>query len=87
MKITIYTKKDCHLCEEAKAILSRFAHEYPLSVDEIDIESDSATFEKYRYEIPVVLLNDRKIFKYRIDEKKFHRILREAAIRQQHPEG
>lgn len=78
MRVTIYTKKDCHLCEEAKAVLSKFAREYPLIVDEIDIESDSAIFEKYRYEIPVVLLNDRKIFKYRIDEKKLHRILREA---------
>ena len=79
MKITIYTKKDCHLCDEAKKVLSGFVQEYSLSVKEIDIEGDRDAFEKYRYEIPVVLLNDRKIFKYRIDEKRFHRILRDAA--------
>jgi glutaredoxin len=79
MKITIYTKKDCHLCDEAKSVLSKFAREYSFTVAEVDIEGDTALFEKYRYEIPVVLLDDRKIFKYRIDEKRFHRLLREAA--------
>jgi glutaredoxin len=71
LKLTIYSKKDCHLCEEAKAILSK----YPVELEEIDIEDNAELYEKYRYEIPVIFLDDRKIFKYKVDERKLQRLL------------
>jgi glutaredoxin len=74
LKLTIYSKKDCHLCEEAKAILSRYASA-SVSLEEIDIETNPELYEKYRYEIPVIFLDDRKLFKYRVDEKKLRRAL------------
>lgn len=78
MKITIYSKKDCHLCEEAKALLVRFANQYPIEIEELNIEEDEGLFEKYRDEIPVIFLNGRKLFKYRIDEKKLRKVIQSA---------
>jgi len=72
LKLTIYSKKDCHLCEEAKSVLAK----YPVEIEEIDIETDPQLFEKYRYEIPVIFLDDRKLFKYRVDEKKLQQLIR-----------
>jgi len=78
VKIEIYSKKDCHLCDEAKAKLREFAERFPIHVDEIDIEQDPVVFEKHRYEIPVVYLEGRKLFKYRIDDAKLERAIRAA---------
>jgi glutaredoxin len=72
LKLTIYTKKDCHLCEEAKSVLRK----YQVELEEVDIESDPALFEKYQYEIPVVMVEEQKLFKYRVDEKKLKRALK-----------
>jgi len=69
--VRIYSKKECHLCDEAKHVLARFASKYPLEIKEIDIEQDPAAFEQFHEEIPVIFLEDTKLFKYKIDERKF----------------
>ncbi len=81
IQVTIYSKKDCHLCDEAKAVLRDFAVEYPLQIEEIDIESEKEVFEKFKHEIPVIFVMGRKSFKYRIDKKKLDRILKDAMTR------
>jgi glutaredoxin len=70
--ILIYSKPDCHLCEEAKFILKKLK----LDFQEINIEQDAEAFEKYRYEIPVVFLDDVKISKGRLDEGKLKTALK-----------
>jgi Glutaredoxin-like domain (DUF836) len=64
------------LCDVAKELLHQFAEKYPLTIEEVDIDQDPDAFEKYHEEIPVVFLNDRKLFKYRIDVKKLERALK-----------
>lgn len=78
IQVTIYSKTDCHLCDEAKAVLHDFAVRYPLQIEEIDIESDKEVYEKFKHEIPVILVEGRKLFKYRIDKTKLHRAIRDA---------
>ena len=64
------------MCDVAKELLHHFAETYPLTIEEVDIDQDPAAFEKYRYEIPVIFVDNRKLFKYRIDVKKLERALR-----------
>lgn len=54
LNVTLYTRKGCHLCEDAKAELNSLQPQFPHRLAEIDIESDSALVEKYGLEIPVV---------------------------------
>ncbi len=75
VKLQIYSKKECHLCDKAKEVLQRLAKEYSLAVQEIDIEQDSETFDRFRYEIPVIFLEGTRLFKYRIDEKKLRKAI------------
>jgi hypothetical protein len=63
------------LCDVAKEVLERFAKEFPLEIQAVDIESDPDLFEKYRYEIPVVLIDGKKLFKYRIEEDRLRKVL------------
>jgi hypothetical protein len=66
--LRIYSKPDCHLCDVAKEVVRRVAMKYPLQVEVVNILEDPEAHDLYKEEIPVGVLDGRKIFKYRIDE-------------------
>ena len=57
-KVTLYTGPNCHLCEQAKALLYPLLAEKGLRLDEVDIQQDAALREKYAIRIPVVALTN-----------------------------
>ena len=79
--LTIYSRPGCHLCDEMKAIVHRVADaaKPPLAVEEIDISTDPDLEARYGLEIPVLLVDGRKIAKYRVTEEALSRILRARA--------
>ena len=50
----LYSKRECHLCDEAAAILTSIAAELDLDWHRVDIEADPALFERLRYAIPII---------------------------------
>jgi len=66
-RITFYTKTDCELCHAAKATLLALQPQLGFELDEIDITTDPALYAAFHVEIPVVYLDGRKVFKYRVD--------------------
>ncbi|HEX2995040.1 MAG TPA: DUF2085 domain-containing protein [Anaerolineales bacterium] len=52
--VTFYTRKDCHLCDQAKADLESLQEQIPHRLVEIDIDSDPALQKKYLVEVPVI---------------------------------
>jgi hypothetical protein len=80
VRLTIYSKPGCHLCDEMKSLVHRVIAQQPagrdVRVDEIDISTDAALLERYGLEIPVLLADGRKIAKYRVSERELTRILR-----------
>jgi glutaredoxin len=74
--ITIYSKKDCHLCDIAKETLLKVQQELPFTLNEIDIEKDRTAFEKYKYLIPVIEIDGEEAFNYKVDENEFKKILK-----------
>lgn len=54
LTVTLYTRKDCHLCEQARADLTALQSSHPHRLVEIDIDSDPVLQKKYLIEIPVV---------------------------------
>ncbi|MCI0614159.1 glutaredoxin family protein [bacterium] len=75
MKIKILSKPDCHLCDVAKEAIQRVTKRLPIEIEVIDIEKDPELFNQYRNDIPVIFLDERKIFKHRVDEQKLKKIL------------
>jgi glutaredoxin len=69
MTVTLYSKPGCHLCEDVRALLDDLAAERGFQLEEVDIQTDAALYARYRYEIPVVLIDGREIAKGRIDER------------------
>ena len=54
LTVTLYMRKECHLCEQAKADLETLQEQYPHRLVEVDIDSDPALQRSYLLEIPVV---------------------------------
>ncbi len=65
-EVVLYTKAGCHLCEEAQDMLEDIAALTTYTLTEIDIRSDPVIFEKYRYRIPVIIVNNGTIVEGRI---------------------
>ena len=66
--VTFYTKAGCHLCEEARDMLEDIAALTQFELTEIDIRNNPNTFEKYRYRIPVIIVdNEENMLEGRID--------------------
>jgi glutaredoxin len=66
-RVTFYTKAGCHLCDMAREILDEVAAHVAYELTEIDIRSDSALFEEYRYRIPVILVNGQGVAEGRVE--------------------
>jgi len=54
LTVTLYTREDCHLCEQAKEDLGTLQDLVPHRLVEVDIEQDDALLNAYALEIPVV---------------------------------
>jgi glutaredoxin len=74
--VTIYSKKECHLCDVAKEELEALQCDFEFSLKEVDIEQDKLAFEKYKFLIPVIEVDGDIISTYRVNEKKLTDILK-----------
>ena len=77
IELTIYSRPGCHLCEDMKAVVTHVvgASALPITVSEIDISTDRDLEARYGLEIPVLLLDGKKVAKYRVTEAELTRML------------
>ncbi len=54
VRIKLYTRQGCELCEQAKEMLGKLAGEHPHELVEVDIERDPALLARYFERIPVL---------------------------------
>ena len=78
MRIDIYSKPDCSLCEKAKLIILQVQKRIPFEIREVNIEEDRTLFEKFQYDIPVIFIDGRKAFKHRVRAEELEGRLRRA---------
>ena len=73
--VVVYSRKDCHLCEIVKSTLAQVQGEADFRWREVDIDTDPELRQKFTDEVPVVFIDGRKAFKYRMDVSDFLRVL------------
>jgi glutaredoxin len=71
MVVTLYAKAGCCLCDDARAMLEDLASAREFELREVDIRSDTALFERYRYRIPVITVDGREVLEGRIEPSAF----------------
>jgi glutaredoxin len=59
MNITIYSRQDCHLCEE---VLLYLQSKKNLIVENIDVDSDIELIKMFGELIPVILIDGKTIY-------------------------
>ena len=77
----LYSKRECHLCDEAAAILTSIAAELDLDWHRVDIEADPALFERFRYDIPVLEILGGATLQWPTTRERVRRAVLERASR------
>lgn len=52
--VTLYTRTDCHLCEQAEADLQQLQGSFPHRLNLVDVDSTQELRERFGFEVPVV---------------------------------
>lgn len=76
LHLQIYTRKSCCLCEEMKSVVRAAAMRFPITLEETDIDTCAELQALYGAEIPVLFINGRKAFKYRVTARELQKRLR-----------
>ena len=71
--VIVYSKPGCHLCDEAKAVMENAGVSHRFTLVEVNIESDPELLRKYKYDIPVVMIDGVECFRHRVDVQEFIR--------------
>lgn len=74
-EVVVYSRKGCHLCEIVKESLSKLQRRGGFHWREVDVDGDENLRRRFTDEVPVVFIDGRKAFKYRMDEQEFLRKL------------
>jgi glutaredoxin len=66
--ITLYSKPDCHLCDDARVALEGLSSELGFVLEELDISADEALHRAYFERIPVLVLDGEELCEYFVEE-------------------
>ena len=82
IRVTLYTRRDCELCHEMEELLAAELPRFDVELSRREIDGDPELEARFGREVPVLLVNDRKAFKYRCTARELRkRLLREARAR------
>jgi hypothetical protein len=71
VKVILYSKPGCHLCEQSKEAMQAAGCSDLFTIEEINIETDPELNARYRYDIPVILINGTEAFRHRLLAEEF----------------
>ncbi len=73
--LTLYSRPECCLCEEMKGVVAQVRQEVAVTLEEVDISTDPGLEARFGQEVPVLCINGRKAFKYRVTAGELRRRL------------
>jgi hypothetical protein len=83
LRLTIFSKPGCHLCDDMKAVVRQEMAGFPgIELEEVDVSTDPALLALYGLEIPVLAVDGKKVAKYRISRAELARLLQARGRRQ-----
>ena len=72
--LIIYSRADCHLCDDAKAVLGEYL-EYLPEIKAVDIDADPELKSRFDTLVPVVEIDGQVRFHGRVDEILLRRLI------------
>ena len=75
VRVLLYSKPGCHLCDEARTVIEAVCAELGESFAEVDITTSPELMGRYREEIPVTLVDGVQHDYWRVDADRLRRAL------------
>jgi glutaredoxin len=69
-KLTLYSRRDCCLCDEMKAVIGEVASKLAFELEEIDVDTSAELQKHYGEQVPVLFIDGRRAFKFRVTAKQ-----------------
>ena len=71
MKVTIYSRHGCHLCEVAEETVRDVKREVDFDLDVVYIDGDAELEKLYGEEVPVTMIDGKRHDYFRVDRERF----------------
>lgn len=75
MRLTLYGRSYCHLCEEMLDALTPLRNQYGFDVEWIDVDQDLALEAKHGEFVPVLMHGETMICHYHLDAARLTALL------------
>ena len=75
-RITLYARPGCHLCDDARQVISKVADDLGVAWEERDITLSEADQREYWDKIPVTFVDGVQHDFWRVSEQRLRRALR-----------
>ena len=69
-QLTVYVRRDCHLCTDMTQALERLREELNFEINTVDIDRDPELVELYTTRVPVLVDDDMEICYYFLEESR-----------------
>ena len=77
-EVTLYTRKDCGLCDDLAETLRRLAPDLRFTLTEQDVDADAALRDLYNEIVPVVVVAGRVVATAPVDLRTLETALADA---------
>ena len=75
VRVRIYSRPGCHLCDDAREIVARVCADLETSYEEVDITTDAELLRRFTDEIPVTFVDGAQHDFWRVDEARLRAAL------------
>ena len=65
IRLTLYTRPGCHLCDTMKNVVDEVAREEPVTLREVDVTGDAGLERRFGTEVPVLTHGERIVARVR----------------------
>jgi hypothetical protein len=79
VQVTLYTRRGCHLCEQAWGQLQAARARYGFTLTATDVDADPKLRAQYDDCVPVVMVNGKVRFRGQVNPLLLERLLRAEA--------
>jgi len=82
LRVIIYSRAGCHLCEVTEKMARRLQEERPFALDSVNVDGDTSLLERYGSRVPVVVIDGVEQFAGRATEGELRRAIKRARWRE-----
>lgn len=75
MRLTLYGRSYCHLCDEMLAALAPLRDEFGFTIDVVDVDGDATLEQRFGALVPVLMHGDTELCHYHLDTAKIRAYL------------